>query len=159
MNAPRNDDRPEWSTSMNEPTSEKVWRLADCRHWIDVPIRFNDMDRQGHANNAVYATLFEMGRVDIFYGPNGAVDTDSSFLSLREITIRFERELAWPDVVKVGTLISRLGTSSIVMQQVIVSGSEMAATARVVNVLVSRSNRRSCPLPDKLRFALSAYQG
>ena len=30
-------------------------------------IRYGDTDRQGHVNNAVYATYFESGRVDLLH--------------------------------------------------------------------------------------------
>ncbi|HDG9121136.1 TPA: acyl-CoA thioesterase, partial [Pseudomonas aeruginosa] len=32
-------------------------------------IRYADTDRQGHVNNAVFATFLETGRVEIIYDP------------------------------------------------------------------------------------------
>jgi hypothetical protein len=36
-------------------------------------LRYNDTDRQGHVNNAVFATLLESGRVEFLYAPEGAL--------------------------------------------------------------------------------------
>ena len=33
-------------------------------------LRYADTDRQGHVNNAVFATMLETGRVEILYDPN-----------------------------------------------------------------------------------------
>lgn len=142
---------------MTEPYATPKRRLSDYRHWCEVAVRFGDMDRQGHVNNAAYATLFEMGRVEIFYGPEKFVDTDENLFSLKEIAIQFERELQWPAVVKVGTLISSMGRSSVVMEQIMLAGDEVAARARVTNVFVSHKLRKSCPLHEPLRRFLSAY--
>ncbi len=142
---------------MTTPRAIPLRNPSDYRHWCEVAVRFGDMDRQGHVNNAAYATLFEMGRVEIFYGPEQLVDTDENLFSLKEITIQFERELQWPATVRIGTLISSIGRSSVVMEQVMLSDDQVAARANVANVFVSRKLRKSCPLDEPLRHFLSAY--
>jgi acyl-CoA thioester hydrolase len=34
--------------------------------WVPVAVRYSDLDQQGHANNAVYFTYFEQGRLGYF---------------------------------------------------------------------------------------------
>jgi acyl-CoA thioester hydrolase len=41
--------------------------LADFPSACPTSIRFGDLDRQGHVNNAVFATSFESGRVGLIY--------------------------------------------------------------------------------------------
>lgn len=142
---------------MTTPQAIPQRHLSDYRHWCDVAVRFGDMDRQGHVNNAAYATLFEMGRVEIFYGPEKLVDTDENLFSLKEITIQFERELQWPATVRIGTLISSIGRSSVVMEQVMLDDDKVAARAHVTNVFVSRKLRKSCRLHEPLERFLSSY--
>jgi acyl-CoA thioester hydrolase len=43
-------------------------RIEDFPHRTIETIRFGDLDRQNHINNAVFATYFESGRVIILYG-------------------------------------------------------------------------------------------
>ena len=37
-------------------------------------IRYADMDRQGHVNNAVYSTFLESGRVNLFCDHHSGLD-------------------------------------------------------------------------------------
>lgn len=37
--------------------------IERCRQWVDVEVRYNDLDAQGHVNNAVFFTYFEQARV------------------------------------------------------------------------------------------------
>jgi acyl-CoA thioester hydrolase len=137
--------------------AEAATEFSRFRHWSEVPVRFGDLDGQGHVNNAAFAALFEMGRVEIFYGSANLVDTSENIFVLKEITISFERELRWPALTRIGTAVSHIGSSSVVMEQVMLSAGELCARARVVNVFVSRRLSRPWPLPDPLRAHLAAY--
>jgi acyl-CoA thioester hydrolase len=131
--------------------------LADYPFHVMEKLRYADTDRQGHVNNAVYAVLFEAGRVHLFRQPNREILPEGCEYVLARIAIDFRRELFWPGDVTVGTGLARIGRSSFTMRQAVFRGVELAAEAESVLVLTDRETRRSTPLPAATRAALGTY--
>ena len=124
------------------------------RFWYRDVIRFGDLDRQGHVNNARFATYCEGGRVAMLEEQiRPLVGSDASFV-LASITINFRRELHYPGELEVGTRILRLGTSSLTFGQGIFAKGDCAATAEATIVLLDRATRRPKPFPEEIRAAL-----
>jgi acyl-CoA thioester hydrolase len=129
----------------------------------DQILRYNDVDRNGHVNNAVYSTLYEAGRVEILYNPEEAIPPAGCHFSLVTITIDYLSELNWPGRVTIHTGVDRIGTSSVTFRQAIFSGKKCCSTATSTVVLTGSTTRRSTPLPpdarayfEKLRLRESA---
>jgi acyl-CoA thioester hydrolase len=105
-------------------------------------IRFGDLDRQNHVNNAVFSTFLESGRVIILYGPEyGLIVPDSSFV-LAQITIHFLGEMHWPGEVEIGTAVARVGNSSLILDQALFVDGVCVATADNTLVLVDKATRK-----------------
>ncbi len=105
-------------------------------------IRFGDLDRQNHVNNAVFSTFFESGRVVMLYDPAfGLAVPDANFV-LARITINFLGEMHWPGEVEIGSAITRVGTSSLGLDQALFVKGECFATAENVLVLIDRATRK-----------------
>jgi len=119
---------------------------------IRVPdiIRFADMDRQGHVNNAIYPTYFETGRVPYIYDPASGLQVEGCTTVLARIEIDFLKELRWPGTVEIGTGIAEIRRSSYVFAQAIFSEGACAARARSTMVLIDRATRKSRTLPPGL---------
>jgi acyl-CoA thioester hydrolase len=114
--------------------------------WATETIRYRDTDRQGHVNNAVFATLLETGRVNILYsGDKPIVEPGSAFLIAR-LVLDFKMELNWPGEAHIGTRMQKVGRSSITLEQAIFQDSVCAATAETVIVLMEEATRKSRPL-------------
>jgi acyl-CoA thioester hydrolase len=113
-------------------------------------IRFADLDRQGHVNNAVYPTYFESGRVPRIYDPKEGFQVEGCTTVLARIEIDFLKELHWPGTVEIGTAIAEIRRSSYVFAQAIFNEGACAARARSTMVLIDRSTRKSRPLPEDL---------
>jgi acyl-CoA thioester hydrolase len=125
------------------------------RHWVREVCRYGDTDRQGHVNNAVFATFCESGRVGFLrLGEPRLVPAGFEFVIVR-LTINFRRELMWGDVVDIGTDVSRIGNSSLVAVQGLFRGGECVADAESVLVMMDAQTRKSAPLPTDLRERLS----
>jgi len=63
--------------------SEKP-KLADYPRHAHDKLRYADTDRQGHVNNAVFATFFETGRVEFLYDPTAPLHApDGAFVIAR----------------------------------------------------------------------------
>jgi acyl-CoA thioester hydrolase len=121
------------------------------RHWTVDRLRYRDTDRQGHVNNAVFATFCESGRVSFLYDPaNPLAPAGTEFVIVR-LAIDFRAELHYPGEVEIGTTLLKLGRSSFTLGQGIFKGATCHATAEGVIVLLDQETRRAVPLPESVR--------
>jgi acyl-CoA thioester hydrolase len=120
-------------------------------------IRYADTDRQGHVNNAVYATFLETGRAELLYNPEQPLMSDGGEFVIASLNLAFEGELHWPGEVKIGTYIRRLGNSSIHIGQALFQGEHRVAEAETVVVQVDQSTRKAMPLSQDARVRLGEF--
>jgi acyl-CoA thioester hydrolase len=113
-------------------------------------IRYADIDRQDHVNNAVYSTYFETGRVAIIHHPSEGLQAEGATSVLARIEIDYLRELRWPGTVEIGTGVASYGRSSYIFVQAVYSAGLCAAFARSTLVLIDRETRKARPLPEQL---------
>lgn len=120
-------------------------------------IRYGDTDRQGHVNNAKFATFFETGRVEILYSQEDVIlDEKSSFVAA-SVKITFLREITWPGTVEVGTGIVRIGNSSIHLYQQLYQNGRCVAEAESVSVQISDKTGKSHPLTQEAKTTLERW--
>lgn len=120
-------------------------------------IRYGDTDRQGHVNNAKFATFFETGRVEILYSQEDVIlDENSSFVAA-SVKITFLREITWPGTVEVGTGIVRIGNSSIHLYQQLYQNGRCVAEAESVSVQISDKTGKSHPLTQEAKTTLERW--
>jgi acyl-CoA thioester hydrolase len=125
-------------------------RLTDFPIRVSDVIRFGDLDRQGHVNNAVFATYFESGRVGLIYDTENGLQVPGATSVVVRLEIDFLRELRWPGSVEIGTAVADIGRSSYRFAHAIFHEGECAATGCTTMVLIDRETRRSRPLPPEL---------
>ena len=118
-------------------------------------IRYADLDRQGHVNNAVFATFSEIGRVAFLYRPDHPIAPDGATFVIARIEIDFLAELHWPGTVEIGTGVSRIGRSSFTITQGLYNAGRAVAAVEGVIVLTDGQTRRSMPLPPQTLAALN----
>jgi acyl-CoA thioester hydrolase len=118
-------------------------------------IRYADLDRQGHVNNAVFATFCEIGRVAFLYRPDKPLAPDGATFVIARLEIDFLIELHWPGTVEIGTGVSRIGRSSFGITQGVFNQGRLAAAAQGVLVMMDERTRRSRPLPPETIAALN----
>jgi len=136
--------------SSPKPPRPPLPRIEDFPVHVTDNVRFADMDRQGHVNNAVYPTYFETGRVERIYDPDNGFQVEGCTTVLARIEIDFLKELRWPGTVEIGTAIAEIRRSSYVFSQAIFSDGACAARARSAMVLIDRATRKARPLPPEL---------
>ena len=117
-------------------------------------LRFNDTDRLGHVNNAVFATMLEQGRSELAIETGIPIEGDTQTLVIVRLELDFLREMTWPGDVRIETEIARLGQRSFTTGQRLVSGGEVCARARTVLVVLDRAVGRAVSLTDPWRTAL-----
>lgn len=132
---------------------------ASFRTWTQDKLRYADTDRQGHINNAVFATFFESGRVAFLYDPKVPLAPPGCEFVIARLVIDFRNELRWPGTVDIGSVVIGVGRSSITVGQGIFSGDACVATGETVVVLTDATTRRSTPLPEDVRARFAALSG
>jgi len=109
-------------------------------------LRYADTDRQGHVNNAVFATFLETGRVEILYDPAAPLAEDDASFVIAKLSVDFKAEIRWPGEVVIGTRVGRVGRSSVTLEQAIFQQDTCVALAETVIVQMDERTRRSRPL-------------
>ena len=138
-------------------------KRAQFDHWTYVQVRWGDVDRLGHVNNVQYFRYSEEARTqwfdslaeglqDIWSGGQGPI--------LAAIDCQFIQQLHHPNTVEIGTIASRLGNSSMQVQQ----GFFIAGEDSPIAVSESRvvwfdyKNQKSTPVPKSLRERIRQSQ-
>jgi acyl-CoA thioester hydrolase len=117
-------------------------------------IRYADLDRQGHVNNAVFASFCEIGRVAFLYDPERPLAPAGTSFVIARLVIDFRAELFWPGTVEIGTGVLSIGRSSTTLAQGLFNEGRCVATAEGVIVMQDEETRGSKPLPPDTIEAL-----
>lgn len=122
-------------------------------------LRYADTDRQGHVNNAVFATMLETGRVELLYAPEAPLHDEGCAFVIASLHLDFRAELTWPGTVDVGTRVAAIGKSSFTLEQGLFQGETCVATAQTVIVQMNERSRRSQPVGEVALRRLSGLTG
>jgi acyl-CoA thioester hydrolase len=85
------------------------------KHKTQIQIRFKDIDKLGHVNNANHVTYFELARVDYFnaLADEGVkIDWVNQGVILAKIEMEYKQPIFLEDKVFVYTWVSRVGSKS-----------------------------------------------
>jgi len=121
-------------------------------------VRYGDTDRQGHVNNAVFATFFETGRVEMLYQPSHQFLSDDCSFVVAKSTIELIAEIHWPGQVDIGTGIVRIGNSSLVIAANLYQHGQLVATSETIVVQVSNITKTSTPICEEVKQKLKSFQ-
>ncbi|MEP7272901.1 MAG: thioesterase family protein [Acidobacteriota bacterium] len=132
----------------------------DYTYWVEIDVRWGDMDSQGHVNNAVYFTYCESARVELL-GKLGIRGKSGGRFgpALVSTTCNFRRQVIYPSRLDVGVSVEAIGGRSFTMKYGLFlhETSELVADASSVNAWVDYEEGRSVPLSDEMRDALADY--
>lgn len=141
--------------------------LDDFPVIIDIPVQWGDQDALGHVNNVVFFRWWESSRVAYCERAGLIRRQESSSLLppsvstvLASIQCDFRRQLVYPDRVRVGARLARIGNSSIRIEHRLVSETLRAIAAEAVSTIVmfDFEAQRSLPVPAELRAAMQALE-
>lgn len=146
------------SHSKVKPT-RKIPALADFPFRATDSIRLGDLDPQSHVNNnAVYATYFETGRVYLIRELFRSDTHSARNIVIARLEIDYLRELHWPGPVDIGTRVTRIGTTSLTLDQGIYRQGLCAALAHSVIVQLDPQTRQPSPIPPEIVGRLKAAE-
>ena len=120
-------------------------------------LRYGDTDRQGHVNNAVFATLLETGRIGLLEAGDRPLQGAGYNFVLARLSIDFLAEITWPGTVEVGTALTKLGNSSIGVTQALFQHGKCVAISASVVVQVDPQTHRAVKLSDELRASFARF--
>lgn len=126
-----------------------------------IEVRFFDVDMMGHANNAIYFSYMEQGRI-VYFDDILQLDRKTNAISviLADAACSYKAPLFYKDVVDVWVRVARLGNKSFTQEYRLVrqSDGQLAATGQTVTVAYDYQAERSVSLPDAWREKITAYE-
>jgi acyl-CoA thioester hydrolase len=138
--------------SQNASTDELA--LSDFPVQAHEKLRYADTDRQGHVNNAVFATFLETGRVEMLISGGADLMGENGAFVLARLVLDYRREVNWPGEVVIGTRVAAIGRSSLRLDQAVFQNGALVAIGESVVVLTDVTTRRSKPFSDEARAYL-----
>ena len=129
------------------------------RFWHPVTVRFRDIDIGGHAHHADALIYFEEARWAYWMEVVGKGLADLDYV-LAECRVRWHARVLWPQTVRVGVRVVRVGRKHFEMEYEVRSGDgDRLQSGSTVQVMYDYAAGRSKPMPDELRDVLEAYDG
>jgi acyl-CoA thioester hydrolase len=150
-----------------EQDHEPLRSLADRARfsaWTTDKLRLADIDHQGHVNNAVHPVLFANGRYEFMQRHLRPHMAKTDIFAMVKTTIEYLNEMHYPGEVETGTLIRRVGRSSVTFGQGMFNDGRCIAVSESIMVLLDAATRRAKPWPPEVatllaRFAEAAVPG
>lgn len=124
---------------------------------LTIPVRYADIDAQGHVNNVTYFTYFEQARVEYFIATGlwqPSHDFGGQGTIVAEATCTYKRPILLNQRVQIQLRVSHIGTKSFTMEYVVLANDEVAATGRTVQVAYDYTAQRSIAVPETWREAM-----
>ena len=137
---------------------------ATFKHKVPVQVRFVDIDKLGHVNNAVYLSYFEMARVNYFDDLVGKrVDWYTTGMILGRSIVDYKVPVFLEDKLFVYTAVTRFGTKSFDISNVLVKEKngkeEIASLATFTIVCYSYESKSTIEIPAEWKERIEEFEG
>ena len=127
------------------------------------PVQWGDQDAFGHVNNTIYLRWFESGRVAYFdrIGLSEMMRQSKIGPILASLTCNYRRQVTYPDQVRIGTRVSRIGHTSLTLEHRITSDSGQSIVTEGTSTIVAfdYAQNRPVPVPEALRREIALLEG
>lgn len=130
-------------------------------HTLPIQLRFNDVDKFGHVNNAVYFSFYDLGKTDYFSSVCPGVDWERDGIVVVHIEADFVTQIFGSDHIAVQTAVTEIGKKSFrLMQRVIDRDTgEVKCTGTSVMVAFDLEKHQSKPLTEEWVKAICEFEG
>ena len=125
-------------------------------------VRWAEVDRQAIVFNAHYLTYFDVAITE-YWRAIGFPYPDALLAAGRDTfvvkaSIEYHAPAHYDDVLNVLVRVGRLGRTSLQFLVEIHRGAQHLISGEVIYVIADPQTRKSCPVPDFLREAISHYE-
>lgn len=134
-------------------------KRGDFKVLYPIQTRWMDNDVYGHVNNVVYYSYFDTAVNGYLMEATGVdIRALDAIGIVAETSCRFLKELSFPEELRAGLRLEKLGRSSVVYEIGLFRGDEAdpAAVGRFVHVYVDRGTRQVMPIPKVIRAVLES---
>ena len=133
------------------------------RELVDWPVQWGDQDLFGHVNNTVYFRWMETARVEYLnrlglVRLHGQLDIGPI---LAHAACNFRRQLQFPDTVRIGTRVSRIGKTSMTLEHALWSTAQklaLAADGASTVVLFDYKAQKPIAVPEEIRGRIEVLE-
>ncbi len=146
-------------SSTRENPSEHRNGLGDFLYFHTIETRWNDNDVYGHVNNVVYYSYFDTVANHFLITQAGLdIHTAEGVGFVVASSCEYHSPIEYPDTVKVGLRVNKLGSKSVEYGLGIFRNDETTASAigRFTHVFVNRESGKSVPIPQSIRDSLTS---
>ncbi len=137
--------------------------LSSYIHKIKIQVRFKDIDKQGHVNNANHITYFETARVEYFKDVfRNKIDWIKTGMILANTEITYKRPIMLEDDVYCYTKITRFGTKSFEIENLLTTEDErnkyLAAFGKSTLVCINYDTKETVEVPSEWVEAVKNFE-
>jgi acyl-CoA thioester hydrolase len=120
-------------------------------HGVSIPIRWGDMDAQGHVNNTIYFRYMEQARVEWLESlRESAGDAEGLGSVVVNASCTFLLPLSYPGTIDVRMFVGTPGRSSLDTHYEMWMNDRKYAEGSARIVWIDHRTQRSTPLPEKV---------
>lgn len=132
-------------------------QLQKFHHSVDIQIRFNDLDINGHVNNGVYHSYFDLGRMHFF---NDVLREKTRTTLIAQVNTTYVKPLLIDDKICIKTKVIRWGNSSFdVLQAIFKQNSDFEELANYnITTFVYHSNEKPAPIPEEWKTRVAEFE-
>ncbi|MFI5149142.1 MAG: acyl-CoA thioesterase [Bacteroidia bacterium] len=133
------------------------------KHITPVQVRFKDIDKLGHVNNANHLSYFELARMQYSKDVLGNIDWSKTGFILANAHVEFKKPLLLDDQPYVRTCVSEIGTKSFKMEYILagksIDGEEVVfATGYTVCVCLDYKLMKPVPVPESWEECVRQFE-
>jgi len=133
-------------------------------HTSTIQVRFADVDKLGHVNNAKYLTYFEIARMQFFkdeFKNISDLDWKAKGLILAKVEVEYISPIMLDDLVEIETYCTKIGNKSFDLAYRVykISNHERLLAAKGLSVLVAYNyiEQKSIPLEENWKNELKRF--
>ncbi len=131
------------------------------KHTLPIQLRFNDIDTQGHVNNTVYFSFYDLGKTTYFYDIMSLKALDKVGIVVANINADFLTPIVGQEPIAAQTAVKEVGTKSFTLIQQIINTETMEIKCRCQSVMVAfdLKTHQAIEVPAEWKNAFEAYEG
>ncbi|WP_029902182.1 thioesterase family protein [Prevotella sp. 10(H)] len=131
------------------------------RHTLPLQIRFNDVDKFGHVNNAVYLNFYDTGKTKYIASVCPDVNWEKDAIVVARLEVIFHSQIHDLDNIAVQTAVTGIGTKSFDLAQRVIDTktNEVKCSCNSTMVTYSLELQKTIPIKEEWVKAICEFEG